>query len=247
MWFRKKRKTVNPMDQLFTTEISVDRSNYQQVLSASYGKVLVQQKKFEALLNRFPVGEANFFNNTLTIGNERYTIEYLGSESEISDTWLWGWESDSGYDASLLTEAYRLKAFAEAYNLEPFKVNQFELTNTLNGEYIATAAVGLLGDQYCYYRYPLERGNAYVLIRGLPEAIFSPIDAEAFRHIVKIALENPLVEPKRMIVCFLHHNKCTYTMDDSKIEGKFLCGTTLRFYFDSENEVTTLLRIDQIT
>lgn len=93
-----------------------------------------------------------------------FAAQILGTESEVSNTWLWSWaNTQSEIPARMLYAANRLKAKGQNEGIPEFTDPSFPL-NTITGHQVAMIASGLLAAD-CYYRGPYENGAIYVLIK----------------------------------------------------------------------------------
>lgn len=96
-------------------------------------------------------------------------IQILGTESDISDTWLWGWANEaSGIPLSLLTIARALGQAGSERGVPEFNEPSLDRAD-VDGHTlacVASAAHPVAG----YYRAPYEGGALFVLLTG-PELV----------------------------------------------------------------------------
>ena len=79
-----------------TTPVEFDSGDFLSVLSLSAGTAIARQNKFGELIGN-DNWNVDIRERTITFGNRVFEIGIIGSESEYSNTWLWGWaHTESG-------------------------------------------------------------------------------------------------------------------------------------------------------
>jgi hypothetical protein len=87
----------------------------------------------------------------------------LGTESVISNSWLWTWaNTSSNIPAHLLVASLALKAYGEQNGIPELTTPQLSL-DKIDGHKLALLASGIC-EANAYYRCPYEGGALYVLI-----------------------------------------------------------------------------------
>ena len=109
----------------------------------------------------------------ISFGEDEYPLQFLGSESNSSNTWLWAWENINGFDENIISLAREIKAKGEKLNLEALTTAEIEITDELNGHILSIVACGLADKKYCYYRGPHSGGAIFVAFDGVDERIFA--------------------------------------------------------------------------
>ena len=216
----KNTKPVNRVS-IFDTEYPIDKSDWFQVFSACLGKVVTIQNACAGQVVKGQNWNVDFSTGMIQFGNDSYPVQFIGSESTISDTWLWGWENVNGFDESLLKFANELKEVGEKWNLEPFMVSQFSLGETLNGHYLSIAACGILKENYCYYRGPHENGAVFMAFSGVPDSVFAPVGIQEFAHTVLDCIQQMPVEHKIFVESYLIWNGNSYEWDGNTLTAHF--------------------------
>jgi hypothetical protein len=105
-----------------------------------------------------------------------YTIQILGTQSEIPKTWRWAWaDDDSGIRPALLEASLKVKHFGEEHGLPFFTEPEIAL-GCFNGHYLALVCSGLCQAK-AYYCGPYEGGAGFVLITDdrLPANTVDPL------------------------------------------------------------------------
>ena len=116
-----------------------------------------------------------------------FPVQFLGTESEVSNSWLWA-DANSGLPDESLSLCRKVRAIGKELEIESFTTNQFEITDELytpDCHKIAMLSV-CLGDASCYYRGPYEGGAVFFTISDLKIDQLSDLDREglyeAFSH-----------------------------------------------------------------
>ena len=150
---------------IFDTAYPIDKSNWRQVYSACLGKMMVIQNACAEQVAKGRNWNVDFGRGTLAFGNDEYPVQFLGSESSYSNTWMWGWNNINGFDEKLIRLAREAKKMGEAWNLEPLTTDTFDLDDTFNGHNLSIVACGISGENYCYYRGPHEMARCLWLFQ----------------------------------------------------------------------------------
>lgn len=103
---------------------------------------------------------------TLSFGQQHtFDIQILGTESTVSQTWLWAWANRGNeIPARLLDCAQEVRELGQTQDISEFTVEQSPL-EVVSGHYLALIACGLCRAD-CYYRAPYEGGAVFVLLRA---------------------------------------------------------------------------------
>lgn len=239
----KKEQVVDSADRvsIFDTDYPIDKSQWFQVFSACLGKVMAIQDACHDQVVKNQNWNVNFATGTLTFGKDVYPMQFLGSEANSNQSWLWGWENVNGFDDSLLKVANELKKIGEEWNLEPFMIPRFALDDTFNGHNLAIVACGILKEHYCYYKGPHNNGAVMMMISNVPESVFAPIDAQKFASIVIQCVQQFHVEHKIFVESFLMWNGTKYEWEDQHIIAHFDTDMYVEF-----EQVEEFMRISSI-
>ena len=202
---QEKVRAVEPSDRvsIFDTDYPIDKSNWFQVYSACLGKVMVIQNACAEQVVKKRGWNVDFGAGTLSFGNDSYPVQFLGSESSYSNTWMWGWNNINGFDEKLLTLAKETKKTGEAWNLEPLTVDTFDLDDTFNGHSLSIVACGISKEHYCYYRGPHDNGAVLMAFSGVTDSVFGPVNADDFISTVLDCIQKVSVEHRIFTESFL--------------------------------------------
>ena len=201
--------------------LAIDRGNWQQVFSACLGKMMAVQTACSELVVKGRDWNIDFEKGRIRFGEDEYPVQFLGSESSSSNTWLWGWENVNGFDESILKMAGNVKQIGEQWNLEPFSVAEFELDDTFNGHNLSIAACGISKENLCYYRGPHPGGAVFAAFHDVPEEVFAPVDAMKFANLTMQCIQKFFVDHKIFVESFLLWNRTPYEWKDGSITARF--------------------------
>jgi hypothetical protein len=152
-------------------------SPFNKLLSEHIGAACARQLTFADFL-----GERNW---SVDIGTGKvgfgddleYPIQLLGSESHISDTWLWSWANEHIDPApETMAAGAQLRALGEQSGIEELAAPNFSL-DAADGHTIAAVASGIYG-RCCYYRGPYDGGALFFLVTNVPDSMFAPVSPE---------------------------------------------------------------------
>lgn len=217
--FRKKEKQTE-QKKLWLEELELDTSSWFQVFSACLGKMLTVQTAFAEQPFRGNDWNVNFSKGVIRFADAEFPIQYLGSESSVSNTWLWGWKNVNGLSDQLLQVANELHEAGKRWKLEPLTVEKFTLDEAFNGHSLSIVACGL-EEGYCYYRCPHSKGAAFVAVSGLPESVFAPVSIKQFVSTTMECIEKYHMDHKLFVEGFLTWNKTPFTWSEQTLTAHF--------------------------
>ena len=191
-----------------------DLSDFHQVFSATLGKMTTVQGRFADIVGNRD-WNVDFERCEIAFGDQLYKIRFIGSESNVSGTWLWGhaYVYIFGEEATRFS-AEVLRAGTE-WGLQAFSEPSFELDETFNGHTLCIAACGAVGENLCYYGCRHDNGCAFVAITDALTSLFEPIGAREFVKITSSCIQKHDVDHKIFIKSFLEFNGVKF---DEKIE-----------------------------
>lgn len=92
-------------------------------------------------------------------------VQVLGTQSEDSGTWLWGWANvEQSFAAHLLTAAEEVRVFGEREGVRELVQHETPCTAVINGERIAAVASGVCRAG-CTFRAAYPHGALHLLVR----------------------------------------------------------------------------------
>ena len=183
---------------------------WNDVFSANLGKMMAIQIACAELVVKNKNWNVDFDKGIIAFGDDEYPLQFLGSEANFSNTWLWAWENINGFDEKIISLAKNIKEKGEKLNLEPLTNAEIHITDELNGHNLSIVACGLADENYCYYRGPHSEGAIFVAFNEVDEKVFSPVNTRKFIDITMRCIQQFSLNHKLFIESFLDWNKNRY-------------------------------------
>lgn len=196
-------------------------TNWNDVFSANLGKIMAIQIACGELVVKNRNWNVDFSKGIIGFGNDEYPLQFLGSEANSSNTWLWAWENINGFDDKIISLAKNIKEKGEKLDLVPLTTAEIDITDELNGHNLSIVACGLADKNYCYYRGPHSGGAIFVAFSEVPEEVFSPVDVKKFVDITIKCIQQFSLNHKIFIENFLEWNKNKYEWQGNNIIADF--------------------------
>jgi hypothetical protein len=193
-------------------------SSLKSVFSRYAGWSSAVQLAFQEYLGEH-TWNANLQDGTIDFGSGRvFPVQFLGSESEVSGTWLWGWANE-GLDAAprVLEACGRAREFGRQEGIVEFVEPRFPLTG-LTGHSIAMTVAGVVGN-CAYYRGPYGNGAAYLLVGSIPEKLLAPTDCSRAVAIITRVISVFELDHRIMVRSFLASQEFAIDETDRRIVG----------------------------
>lgn len=223
--FKKKESdeavTTAERRSIFETDYPLDKSDWFQVFSACLGQATVIQEACAELVVKNRNWNVDLGKGTLAFGDSVYPVQFMGSESNSSDTWMWGWNNINGFDEKILTFVREVKEIGEAWGLEPLTVKSFKLDENFYGHTLAIVACGITKGNYCYYRGPHEGGAIMMAFSGMTDEVFAPVDMPKFISTTMDCIQQFYVDHKIFVESFLMWNGTKYEWEGDRIVAHF--------------------------
>ena len=182
---------------MFLDKLDVDKSNWSELFSACVGKATLLQKRAFKLLVEGSNWQVDFDSGKIYFDGREFDMQFIGSESFSSNTWLWGYENINGFDERLLELANKAQEFGEKFGLSAFSTPRFELDENFNGHTISMILCTAFDEQN-YYRIEYEGGAAYVAFRS--DVVFEePVLANELLSVVNECLSTYELDHKIFI------------------------------------------------
>ena len=221
----------------FLDELGVDKSNWSELFSACLGRAMLLQKRLFKQVVEASKWQADFESGKICFDKQEFDMQFIGSESFSSNTWLWGYENVNGFDEHLLSLANRAREFGEKFGLEAFSTAQFELDETVNGHTLSMVACVALGEELSYYKIDYDGGAAYVAFRA--ETIFKePVLANEVVSVVNECISAYELDHKLFIKGLLLSCEIKFSENKDEIVAKFK--DELSFKFDGLNRLINI-------
>lgn len=211
----RKNKETNKVSGIAE---AIDKSNWLDVLSACLGKMMVIQNNAAKYVVKNRNWNVDFSKGYITFGDDRYTVQFIGSESNSSDTWMWGWNNINHFSESIIALSKETLSKGKKWDLEPLKTSQFDLNNIFNGHTLSIVACGLSDTDYFYYRGHHDAGAIFMAVGNAPKEVFSPVDISEFANITMQCIKQYPINHKIFVESFLKWNKTNFEWNSDNKE-----------------------------
>ena len=194
---------------------------WNDMFSANLGKIMAIQTACAKYVVKNRNWNVDFDRGIISFGEDEYPLQFLGSEANSSNTWLWAWENINGFDDKIISLAREIKAKGEKLNLEALTTAEIDINDELNGHTLSIVACGLADKNYCYYRGPHSGGAILIAIDGVDEKVFSSVSAKDFVDITIKCIQQFSLNHKIFVESFLEWNKTKYKLQGDTIIADF--------------------------
>ncbi|MBO5575618.1 MAG: hypothetical protein J5956_04895 [Ruminococcus sp.] len=216
---------------VFDIDYPFDRSSWVEVFSACAGRSFVVQQRFAELIVKDRDWFVDFNEQTLSFGEDAFPVQFIGSESRLSNTWMWGWNNINDFDPQILGLAEQVRILGQQWQLQPLTAVQFDIDDTFNVHTLAMVATGIGGGgNMCYYIGPHENGSAVMAVPIKDGRVFEPVGLGDFVSILMSAIKQFDLDHKIFAESFLLWNGIPFERD----------GKTLIAYFPQQKLKLTL-------
>lgn len=220
---------------MFLDKLGVDKSNWSKLFSACVGKATLLQKRAFKLLVEGSNWQVDFDSGKIYFDGREFDMQFIGSESFSSNTWLWGYENINGFDERLLGLANKAREFGEKFGLSAFSTPQFELDENFNGHTISMILC-IAFDEQNYYKIEYDGGAAYVAFRS--DAVFEePVLANELLNVVNECLSTYELDHKIFVKGLLLSCDMKFSESPNEIVAN---KNELSFKFDELNRLINI-------
>lgn len=220
---------------MFLDKLGVDKSKWSELFSACVGKSTLLQKRAFKLLVEGSNWQVDFDSGKIYFDEHEFDMQFIGSESFSSNTWLWGYENINGFDERLLELANKAREFGEKFGLSAFSAPRFELDENFNGHTISMVLCTAFDEQN-YYRIEYEGGAAYVAFRS--DLVFKePVLANEILSVVNECLSSYELDHKIFIKGLLLSCDMKFSESPNEIVAN---KNELSFKFDELNRLVNI-------
>ena len=218
-------------------------ATWNDVFSANLGKIMAIQTACAKYVVKNRNWNVDFDRGIISFGEDEYPLQFLGSEANSSNTWLWAWENINGFDENIISLAREIKAKGEKLNLEALTTAEIEITDELNGHILSIVACGLADEKYCYYRGPHSGGAIFVAFDGVDEKVFSSVSAKEFVDIIVRCIQQFSLNHKLFVESFLEWNKTKCEWNKNTLIADFENSQKLEIDFEEKIELARIINI----
>ncbi|MGP1428712.1 MAG: DUF6882 domain-containing protein [Fusobacterium sp.] len=207
-------------------------TTWNDVFSANLGKMMAIQIACGELVVKNRNWNVDFNKGIIAFADDEYPLQFLGSEANSYNTWLWAWENINDFDDKIISLARSIKEKGEKLNLEALTTAEIDITDELNGHNLSIVACGLTDKNYCYYRGLHSGGAIFVAFNGVDEKVFSSINAGKFIDITMKCIQQFSLNHKLFIESFLEWNKTKYKWQEDRVIADFGKDGELKIEFE---------------
>lgn len=218
-------------------------NTWNEIFSANLGKIMAIQIACAEYVVKNRDWNVDFDKGIIAFGNDEYPLQFLGSEANSSNTWLWAWENINGFDDKIISLAREIKAKGEKLNLEALTTAEIDISDELNGHTLSIVACGLADKNYCYYYGAHSGGAILVAFDGVDEKVFTPVDAKDFADIVVRCIQQFPLNHKLFVESFLEWNKTKYKWKENTLIADFENSQKLEIDFEEKSELARIINI----
>lgn len=206
---------------VFDIDYPFDRSSWLDVFSACAGRSFIVQERFAQDVVKNRDWFVDFSEQTLSFGTDAFPVQFIGSESSVSNTWMWGWNNINNFSSQLISLANEARTLGERWGLEPLTVKTFNLSENFNGHSMAIVATGISKGSYCYYIGPHENGAAVMAVPVNDPAVFAPVSMTEFIQWTMTAIQRFELDHRIFAESLLLWNGTPFERDGDKIIAYF--------------------------
>ena len=219
-------------------------ATWNDIFSANLGKMMAIQIACAELVVKNRDWNVDFDKGIIAFGNDEYPLQFLGSEANSSNTWLWAWENINGFDDKIISLARSIKEKGEKLDIETLTTAEIDITDELNGHNFSIVACGLADKNYCYYRGPHSGGAIFIAFNGVDEKVFSSVSAKEFVDITVKCIQQFSLNHKLFIESFLEWNETKYKWQGNSIIADFQKDGKLKIEFEKIEKSFRIVNIN---
>lgn len=230
--------------RLFDCGVDIHKDIWFEVFSASLGKIMANQQTCAEFVVKGQNWNIDFSAGVISFGKDSYPVQFIGSESVSSNTWLWGWENVNQFSDKIIELPRQMKQAGEAWRLDALTTAEFELSDTFNGHRLSIVTCAASDKHHCYYRCPHANGAAFVAFSNVPSAVLAPVDIHRFISVAMECIQNFQIDHKIFVQSFLFQNDTPYEWSNDAIIAHFK--QDLRIDFEKAGEFLRISNMKSI-
>ena len=212
----------------FLNQLAVPHGDWTALFSACLGKMISIQQACAEYVVKNEDWNVDLERGVISFGTREYPLQFIGSESASSGTWLWGWENINDFPEKIIRLARETREFGAAQQIEALTTDEFDLNDTYNGHNLSIVTCGL-ADGYAYYRCPHNGGAFFVGLSDVPDAVFDPVDFPRFVSVVTQCIEQFALDHRIFAEAFLLWNRTPYEADGDALIAHFAQDLRIEF------------------
>lgn len=211
---------------------------YRELLAHSIGTARLRQQR----LRDFLAGREwslDLTKGVIQFGELEFATAFLGSESDIQGTWMWGSYNINGFAQEMIADVCALVGNLPIAAIPDLAGNTLPLDELVNGHYIASIATALHGNA-CYYRCPYDGGAAFVLVKGLADDIFVPAAPERIITLLGELCSSGHLPHRPLAEGLLGASCAACEKGERQLAGMFEDGSRLEIAFDGLGRIANI-------
>lgn len=209
--------------------MNIKKDNWTEVFSACLGQMVAIQTNAAEIIVKNQDWHLDFPKGIIAFGKDEYPIQFIGTESTVSNTWLWGWENINKFDDKLIKLAKKTKQKGLKWELEPLTTAEFDLNETLNGHNLSIVSCAVSDEKLCYYRCIHDNGAIFVAFGNIPDEVFRPLEVQRFASVTVQCIQQFYVDHKIFIESFLRWNRTSFEYQGDNIIAHFPVDLIIEF------------------
>ncbi|MCL1912312.1 MAG: hypothetical protein FWG10_00160 [Eubacteriaceae bacterium] len=215
---------------------------YIDVLSAFIGRARLRQQAFYDLTIKGRDWEVDFNNGVLSFGDSQHDIQFIGTESYVTNTWLWGVDNVNNFKEEIVKDAYLFFSSSMMGNLEELKSNELVLDEYINGHNLASIISAAHYEKVCYFKCPMPSSetSAFVLVRMVPDEVFAPAGSGSVSKLIVELLSQLPLNHKILVKNILIDNCSRVEGNSTSLTGYFRDNTALTTIFDYRGHLESM-------
>lgn len=235
--FRKK-KAIYEKNRLRELVLSLEDPSYLDIISVSLGVAYLNQENFKNTVLNNLEWHANMRKRMIMFGDRHYPIQFVGSESNESQTWKWSWDNVNDFPESLFQEVAVLKD--KFPHIVEFNNATLNLSARVKGIFLAAVSSAILEEKNMMFLCPFDTGSAYILIQRMDADVFKRATSTMIESaVMDIIAEHDLNHYLLIKGIFLNHGIMSVE-SESVLRAKLVDGVVLEAVFDDMKRLITL-------
>ncbi len=194
----------------------INKSEWFDLFSSCLGRMSAIQNNAAKYVIKNRNWNIDFSKGYISFGDDKYPVQFIGSESSINNTWMWGWNNINNFAENVISLPKAILSSGKKWRLDALTTAQFDLDDVFNGHTLSIAACGLSKHDYFYYRAPHDNGAVFVAICNAPQEVFEPVNVNEFVDIVLLCINQYQINHKIFIENFLMSNKTDFIYGEDK-------------------------------
>lgn len=221
---------------------TIDKSDWLQVFSACLGKMMIIQNNASDCIVKGRGWHADFSERTLSFGEDKYKFQFIGTESNAANTWMWGWNNINNFTDEILILSKELLELGKEWNLDPLRTPEIDLSDMMNGHTLSIVACGLSQENYFYYRGPHSGGAVYMAVEFAEKDVLKKAGLSLFAQITMQCVQQYPVDHKIFTESLLQWNNTKYNWDGDTLIACFPQKLYITFELKGENYRITSMK-----